>query len=162
MAITTMATIAPGSAPGYAAAHPSRSTPGIVIIAAAIGTMLTSWRRTKMYAATNRSPMPMADTIHGPRSAGDPAVPRTPPITARRTLASARRRVQPAVTRFAIDTTSSRATILVKSVTIGLTADATSGTNEVAPAYDGHTGPRAPTSAVAARAAAPMTPAITP
>ena len=60
----TEPTSAPGSAPGYARADPSRSEPAMVMVAMAIGTMLRSWRSTIAYSPTNTAPISPALNAH--------------------------------------------------------------------------------------------------
>src|SRR4030095_1022770 len=85
--------------------------------------------------------MTIAAAIHIPIFNGDALLPRTPPTATMRTAVSVRRRVQPAVMRFAAPTISSRSLIGVSTPRTGVVADAINGANVAAPAYEGHKGP---------------------
>src|SRR4029450_4247881 len=85
--------------------------------------------------------MTIAAAIHIPIFNGDALLPRTPPTATMRTAVSVRRRIQPAVMRFAAPTISSRSVIRVSHPRRGVVADAINGANVAAPAYEGHKGP---------------------
>ena len=156
-----IAAAVPPSASGYARASPSLSAPGVVITAAAIGTMLTSCRRNRTYAAASSRPIAKVDAIQAVSSSGDPAFPNTPPTVTIAAPTSARRRVQPADRRLAAATINVRPTILDSRMPTGSIDAARNGTNAVAPAYDGHSGP-APVTVLRTRAAAATSPRAIP